>query len=154
MITILAKIKALYNDSKRYHWQCNGKDFNGDHQLFDRSADTFSNDVVDGLVEIYYMGEHREELEDLNELSALVSEEEGYKFSEEELHQENVNLQMVQEIASKVEELLPLLNEENKYSQAVMNKLDELASSSTQILGLLKARISNNVVMSKLQRLF
>lgn len=88
MITILAKIKALYNDSKRYHWQCNGKDFNGDHQLFDRSADTFSNDVVDGLVEIYYMGEHREELEDLNELAVLVSEEEGYKFSEEELHQE------------------------------------------------------------------
>ena len=78
MITILAKIKALYNDSKRYHWQCNGKDFNGDHQLFDRAAGTFSNDVVDGLVEIYYMGEHREELEDLNELAVLVSEEEGY----------------------------------------------------------------------------
>ena len=146
MITILAKIKALYNDSKRYHWQCNGKDFNGDHQLFDRAAGTFSNDVVDGLVEIYYMGEHREELEDLNELAVLVSEE--------ELHQENVNLQMVQELASKIEELLPLLNEEGKYSQAVMNKLDELSSATTQILGLLRARISNNVVMSKLQRLF
>lgn len=61
---------------------------------------------------------------------------------------------MVQELASKIEELLPLLNEEGKYSQAVMNKLDELSSATTQILGLLKARISNNVVMSKLQRLF
>lgn len=61
---------------------------------------------------------------------------------------------MVQELASKIEELLPLLNEEDKYSQAVMNKLDELSSATTQILGLLKARISNNVVMSKLQRLF
>lgn len=61
---------------------------------------------------------------------------------------------MVQELASKIEELLPLLNEEGKYSQAVMNKLDELSSAATQILGLLKARISNNVVMSKLQRLF
>ena len=154
MITILAKVKALYSDAKRYHWQCNGQDFNGDHLLFDRVADTFSNEVVDGLVEIYYMGEHREELEDLNELSVLVSEEEGYKFSEEELHQENVNLQMVQELASKIEELLPLLNEESKYSQAVMNRLDELSSATTQILGLLRARISNNVVMSKLQRLF
>lgn len=40
---------------------------------------------------------------------------------------------MVQELASKIEELLPLLNEEGKYSQAVMNKLDELSSATTQI---------------------
>lgn len=153
MITILAKVKALYSDAKRYHWQCNGQDFNGDHLLFDRVADTFSNDVVDGLSEIYYMSEHREELEDLNELTALVQEQEGYKFSEEELSHNNINLMMVQELSARIEELLPLLKEEEKYSQAVMNKLDELASASTQILGLLKARIANNVVLSKLHRL-
>lgn len=152
MITILAKIKALYNDAKRYHWQCNGKNFNADHLLFDRVADTFDNDSVDELVEIYYMSEHREELEELNDLTSLVVEEEGYKFSDEDFSKEDINLLMMQELSAKVEELLPLLSEEG-YSQAISNKLDDMASKATQILGLLKARISNKEVVAKLQKL-
>lgn len=142
MINILARIKALYNDSKRYHWQCNGLHFAADHELFDRIADVFSNDVIDGLVEIYYMAEHREELPDLNDLTDLISEHEGYKFELDEMTGlENLDNEMFKELNEKIEELLPLIRSD-RFSQAIMNKLDDLASNATQVLGLIKARIT------------
>ena len=142
MINILSRIKALHSDAKRYHWQCNGKDFASDHELFDRIAEVFNDDLIDSLVEVYYMGEHQEELTDLNDLNDLVINQESYKYEIDELlTSKDLNTSMFQELQQKIEELIPMISDKS-YSQAVCSILDGFASEVSKILGLIKSRVA------------
>lgn len=140
MIEILAGIKAIHSTAKRYHWQCKGKGFNSDHLLFDRVAETFSEDDVDTLVEAWYMNNGRMVIDELNDLCACVVAGEGQKFSKAELDADPcINTKMNENLIKMIENFKHTLYT-SEFGQGIKSKLDEIALKTDQILGLLKAR--------------
>lgn len=156
MIDLMSDIQAIHNTAKRYHWQCQGHDFYEAHLFFDRIAETFNEDSIDTLAEAWYMNDGREYLINLNDFDQLVSEKVGKKFSKEELNSKDIELKMFKILASMIFAFRSKLTTE-EFGQGVGNKLDELAQSASQILGLIRARIADNlanVVTSRLKRNF
>ena len=140
MIEILANIKAIHNTAKRYHWQCKGKNFNSDHLLFDRVAETFTDEDIDTLVESWYMNNGRNIIDELNNLCILAANNEGQKFSKDEIDKDpGINTKMVGNLIIMIENFKHCLYT-NEFGQGIKSKLDEIALKSDQILGLLKAR--------------
>ena len=74
LIKLLALYKAIKNTAKKYHWKTAGTSFMGDHLLFDRIYDDISDDDVDTVVEQYYMGIGRKEIDDVDNLTNLCYE--------------------------------------------------------------------------------
>lgn len=156
MVEIMAKIQAIHNTAKRYHWQCQGKNFYQEHLFFDRIADSFTNDAIDTLAEAWYMCEDRNNLEQLNDFDKLVAQYVGKEFSKEDLNKNTVMDEMFIQLYNMISKFLEDLSNVN-FTQGVNNKVDEIAQSSTQILGLIKARLldnSINTVISRLARNF
>lgn len=145
LIDIMALISAIHNTAKRYHWQCEGHDFYESHLFFDRIADTFNQEVVDTLAEAWYMNNDRDNIVELNLLDALIAEKVGKQFTKEELHSSEITLEMFKQLAAMIAILLEKIKTE-AYGQGVSNKLDELAQSSSQILGLIKARLQDSQI--------
>lgn len=149
IVEYMAAIKAIKGTSKRYHWQCKGANFNGDHLLFDRVADTFSEDYVDTLAEIWYMADGRNNIMDLNDLAQLTNEKEGYKFSLEELKSlKDLNTRMAKILLDMVSKFTTYLTT-GEYNQGVSNLFDEISQKANQIKGLLEARVDINKPMSE-----
>ena len=141
ILEIMARIQALRNSAKRYHWQCFGNNFGSDHELFDRIASTFAVDDVDELAEIWYMGQGRDHISDLNLLDEFTLQYICTKFEFNNPADQDLNTKMFVELKKKIDELLPLLNTDI-YGIAVRNILDELNSKYTQVNSLILARIS------------
>ena len=145
LIDIMALISAIHNTAKRYHWQCEGPNFYESHLFFDRIADIFNQEVVDTLAEAWYMNNGRDNIVELNLLDALIAEKVGKQFIREELHSSEITLEMLKQLAAMIAILLEKIKTE-AYGQGVSNKLDELAQSSSQILGLIKARLQDSQI--------
>ena len=80
IIEILALFKAIKNTAKKYHWKTTGSTFMSDHLLFDRIYDDIEDDQVDTIVEQYYMGIGRKNINDLDNLIKLSAQYEGKSF--------------------------------------------------------------------------
>ena len=137
LIKLLALYKAIKNTAKKYHWKTVGTSFMSDHLLFDRIYDDISDDDVDTVVEQYYMGIGRKEIDDLDSLTQLCYQMEGKSFP---ANAESIPL-MLQEL-SKMMNAFILGAEKIQLIRGINSEIDNLTSTITQLYGLVVARLS------------
>lgn len=137
LIKLLALYKAIKNTAKKYHWKTVGTSFMSDHLLFDRIYDDISDDDVDTVVEQYYMGIGRKEIDDLDNLTELCLKMEGKSFP---ATAESIPL-MFQEL-SKMMNAFILGAEKVQCVRGINSEIDNLTSTITQLYGLVVARLS------------
>ena len=133
LIDILALFKAIKNTAKKYHWKTVGTTFMSDHLLFDRIYD---DNQIDTIVEQYYMGLGRKDIDDLDNLIALSAQYEGQSFT---ASSENL-LMMYQELARMMNTFLVNVEKLNLL-RGINSELDNIASTITQLYGLVTARL-------------
>ena len=136
LIDILALFKAIKNTAKKYHWKTVGTTFMFDHLLFDRIYDDIDDDQIDTIVEQYYMGLGRKDIDDLDNLIALSAQYEGQSFT---ASSENL-LMMYQELARMMNTFLVNVEKLNLL-RGINSELDNIASTITQLYGLVTARL-------------
>jgi DNA-binding ferritin-like protein len=136
LIDILALFKAIKNTAKKYHWKTTGSTFMSDHLLFDRIYDDIDDDQVDTIVEQYYMGVGRKDINDLDNLITLSAQYEGKSFS---ATSESIIL-MYQELARMMNTFLINIEKLNLL-RGINSELDNLSSTITQLYGLVTARL-------------
>lgn len=158
LVDITSSIQSIYSSAKRYHWQCKGLNFMGDHELFDRIANDMPRDLIDTLSEAWYMGRGREFLEQLNEFDDLVARKVTKKFTLDELKLGNKNTEMFMLLKTSIESFHGMLGNE-EFGAAIKNQFDEIALICEQLLGLIEARLQTgdaNIlesrVLSRLKR--
>jgi len=137
IIEILALYKAIKNTAKKYHWKTTGTQFMGDHLLFDRIYDDISDDSVDTIVEQYFMGVGRKNINDVDNLTALCLQYEGQSF---EATPENINSMYVE--LSKMMNQFIIQIEKIHSIRGINAELDNMASTITQLYGLVISRLS------------
>lgn len=136
LIEILALYKAIKNTAKKYHWKTVGMTFMSDHLLFDRIYDDIDDDQIDTIVEQYYMGVGRKDINDLDNLIVLSAQYEGKSFP---ATSENI-IYMYQELARMMNTLLINIEKLNLL-RGINSELDNLAGTITQLYGLVTARL-------------
>lgn len=136
LIDILALFKAIKNTAKKYHWKTVGTTFMSDHLLFDRIYDDIDDDQIDTIVEQYYMGLGRKDIDDLDNLIVLSAQYEGQSFT---ASSENL-LMMYQELARMMNTFLVNVEKLNLL-RGINSELDNIASTITQLYGLVTARL-------------
>lgn len=141
VVEIMARIRAIHSSAKRYHWQCNGPQFQGDHLLFDKIADTFTEDDVDALAESWYMKDGRQSIGELNELDLLVPKFVTPIFNEELLYDKNSDTLMFKYLRDAIQELIGLLNTDI-FGQGIHAKFDEMVQKYDAICGQIDGRIA------------
>ena len=137
LIKLLALYKAIKNTAKKYHWKTVGTEFMGDHLLFDRIYDDISDDDVDTVVEQYYMGVGRKEIDDVDNLTNLCYQLEGKSFP---ANAESIPL-MYQEL-SKMMNAFILGAEKINSVRGINSTIDNMSTTITQLYGLVVARLS------------
>ena len=137
LIKLLALYKAIKNTAKKYHWKTTGTSFMGDHLLFDRIYDDISDDDVDAIVEQYYMGIGRKEIDDVDNLTKLCYQLEGKSFP---ANAGSIPL-MYQEL-SKMMNAFILGAEKIKSVRGINSTIDNMSTTITQLYGLVVARLS------------
>ena len=137
LIKLLALYKAIKNTAKKYHWKTTGTSFMGDHLLFDRIYDDISDDDVDAIVEQYYMGIGRKEIDDVDNLSKLCYQLEGKSFP---ANAGSIPL-MYQEL-SKMMNAFILGAEKINSVRGINSTIDNMSTTITQLYGLVVARLS------------
>lgn len=142
IVEIMALHQAIHNTAKRYHWQCQGKDFYESHLFFDRLAEAFNGDLVDSLAEAWYMNQGRNNITDLNELDTLVANADGKEFSIEELKNPKVLDIMFLELKNLIIKLYDNIHTE-EFGKGISNIFDDLSTIIEQNLGLLEARLTD-----------
>lgn len=137
LIEILAYYKAIKITAKKYHWKTSGNTFMSDHLLFDRIYDDISEEHIDKIVEQYYMGIGRKNINDLDKLQELCVKYEGESF---DAKPENI-IKMYNELLKMMVEFLQNI-EKLSSTRAIDSELDTLASTVSQLYGLVLARVS------------
>lgn len=136
LINVLALYLAIKHTAKRYHWKSVGSQYMSDHLLFDRIADAVDEGLIDTIAEQYYMGVGRKNLNELDQLCSLAVQMEGQVY---ESSDENMKL-MFLELSKMMNTFL--INIENiSKLRGINNTLDDMASSITQVYGLVIARL-------------
>ena len=83
---------AIATTAKIYHWQSAGSNFEGDHLLFDRIFDDiYKFDYIDTAAESLAMQEESYNPDILNDVQKLIAEQEGKKFTKEDLQRRIYN---------------------------------------------------------------
>lgn len=137
IIEILALFKAIKNTAKKYHWKTVGNQFMGDHLLFDRIYDDISDDLVDAVVEKYFMGVGRRNIDDVDNLTQLCLNFEGQSFSASE----DMIPNMYQELARMMNQFITQI-EKIQAIRGINSDLDTMAATITQLYGLVLARMA------------
>lgn len=137
LIETLGLYKAIKNTAKKYHWKTVGATFMSDHLLFDRIYNDIDEGLIDKIVEQYYMGIARSEINDLDDLCKIAVEREGRSY---EAKSENI-VEMFKEISTMMVAFLQAIQEIDKI-RGINAELDNMASVVSQLHGLVTARIS------------
>ena len=137
IIEILALFKAIKNTAKKYHWKTVGSDFMGDHLLFDRIYDDISDDLVDAVVEKYFMGVGRKNIDDVDNLCLMAAQMEGESLP---ATTESLPL-MYQQLANMMNQFITQI-EKIQAIRGINSDLDSMAATITQLYGLVMARLA------------
>lgn len=137
LIEILGLYKAIKCTAKKYHWKTAGDNFMSDHLLFDRIYDDISDDSIDSIAEQYYMGLGRKDINDVDQLCELCTKYEGKSF---EAKSENI-IPMYKELLRMMNEFLQNI-EKLESMRGINSELDNMASTISQLYGLVLARLS------------
>jgi len=108
-----------------------------DHLLFDRIYDDISDDSIDSIAEQYYMGLGRKDINDVDQLCELCVKYEGKSF---EAKSENI-IPMYKELLRMMNEFLQNI-EKVESMRGINSELDNMASTISQLYGLVLARLS------------
>ena len=156
LIDILALFKAIKNTAKKSHPELNMilcgvksayclnefkhlepvvRTYYCNYQ-FVESYDDIDDDQIDTIVEQYYMGLGRKDIDDLDNLIALSAQYEGQSFT---ASSENL-LMMYQELARMMNTFLVNVEKLNLL-RGINSELDNIASTITQLYGLVTARL-------------
>lgn len=131
----MSEIRAIHDAAKKFHWECFGPNFNGDHLLFDRVAETFNDDSIDSLAEVWYMGQARNKLFEINEFTSLVYDQ-RIKPTRDIASNNSFTRRLLEKIKNFKQEL-----NTDAYGQGVKTIFDDLALKCDQMIGLLQARV-------------
>lgn len=140
ILLILAQYTAMQTSAKRYHWQY--KFLFGDHLMFDRVADEYDKDLVDKVVEQYYMGTNRELIGETNYIVSLSTKFEAPILPCNNLSDVN---NMVLALRSQVKTLMDSMNEVKTGNRGIDSVLDEISSHVTNAFGLLNGRVGDKM---------
>lgn len=147
ILLILAQYLAIYNTAKRYHWQVKWAGFMGDHLQFDKVADIYDTELVDSIIEQYYMGISRDKIHETDLIVKLSTKLEGAVLHCESEKDATV---MMDVLRSLVSTLISAINEVKISNRGVNSELDNICAKANQALGLLNGR--SNDVLSRLKR--
>lgn len=135
---VLSRWFAIYVSAKRYHWKTSSVVFESDHELFDRIADVWSKGLFDQVVEQYYMGSHREQLNEVDD----VFKSEDYEAPVMECRSTKESTQMARNLYKLVNELHQELDSFDAEDRGTNASLDEVSIKLGTALALLKGRLS------------
>lgn len=133
MLEIIARLVALKNTVKLYHWNIIGNTFNSDHPYLDEIGEPIDG-FIDEIVEKYFMATKREDLPLLFDI--LIKDSTNfygvYTNNPEEIFKHVKNL--IIDLQDKIEEV-------DSY-RGVNAILDEISAHLLKYLGLIKSRLS------------
>ena len=138
LLEILNRWFGIYVSAKRYHWKTSSVVFESDHELFDRVADVWSKGLFDQVVEQYYMGSHREQLNDADN----VFKTEDFEAPVMECKSPKDSTQMARNLYTLVSELHQGLDKFDAEDRGTNATLDEVSIKLGTALALLKGRLS------------
>lgn len=146
---------AIATTAKIYHWQSAGSNFEGDHLLFDRIFDDiYKFDYIDIAAESLAMQKVSYNPDILNDVQKLIAEQEGKKFSKEDLMNDDVQDLMFQELGNMLENW-------NIESMKIKSMIPQLAQMYDQMYetcgilrGLIDARLRRSKIISRLEKAF
>lgn len=98
-VLAVVNLYAIATTAKTYHWQSFGVCFEADHSLFDRIfEDLYDIDFIDTIAEGSAMVSSSENLEILNHVQQFIADQEGQKFTPEQLRDPETLTLMFREI--------------------------------------------------------
>lgn len=150
----VTKFIAVGTTAKRYHWQCFGKTFEGDHELFDRIYDTFFKpEYLDKVAECLAMRNETSELNIVNDLVEMIANKEGHRYMYDDLL-DNVVDSMFKVLRDLITGFVILTNQElgENIPTSMKPMFDEMFESADQIRGLIDARLKFSKVLSRLEK--
>lgn len=143
ILIVLAQYLAIYNTAKRYHWQVKWAGFMGDHLQFDRVAEIYDTDLVDSIIEQYYMGISRDKIHETDLIVKLSTKLEGPVLHCDTEKDASV---MMTNLRGLVQSLISAINEVKTHNRGVDSELDNICAKANQALGLLNGRDTKNVL--------
>ena len=138
LLEILNRWFGIYVSAKRYHWKTSSVVFESDHELFDRVADVWSKGLFDQVVEQYYMGSHRDQLDEADK----VFKTEDFEAPVMECKSTKDSTQMARNLYTLVNELHQGLDKFDAEDRGTNATLDEVSIKLGTALALLKGRLS------------
>ena len=133
MLNVIARLVALKNTQKLYHWNIVGANFNSDHPYLDDIAEPLD-DFIDSLVEKYFMAVKREDLPKLFDIFKTESSQYYGEYS-------NEPNEIFENIKNLIIDLQDIVEETDSF-RGVNSILDEISSHLLKSLGLIKSRLS------------
>lgn len=155
VVKSITSFYAIATTAKIYHWQSAGSNFEGDHLLFDRIFDDiYKFDYIDIAAESLAMQKGSYNPDILNDVQKLIAEQEGKKFSKEDLMNDNVQDLMFQELANMLENWYA----ENLQVKSIVPQLsqiyDQMYETCGNLRGLIDARLRRSKIISRLEKAF
>lgn len=133
MLNIVARLNALKNTLKLYHWNIVGGSFNADHPYLDEIAEPLD-EFIDSLVEKYFMATKREDLPKLFD----VFKNESIQYYGEYSNNPDEIFEIIKNLIIDLQDIV----EETDSYRGVNAVLDEISSHLLKSLGLIKSRLS------------
>ena len=133
MLNVVARLFALKNTLKLYHWNITGASFNSDHPYLDEIEEPLD-DFIDSIVEKYFMAVKRE---DLPKLFEILKNESSQYYG---VYSNNPD-EIFKNVKNLIIDLQDIVEEADSY-RGVNAVLDEISSHLLKSLGLIKGRLS------------
>lgn len=134
MLEIIARLLALKNTLKLYHWNIVGETFNSDHPYLDEIHEPLEG-YIDSLVEKYFMAVERKEL---SKLFDIFQTESSQYYGQPSTNPNEI----FKQIENLILKLLEVIDEMDSY-RGVNAVLDEISSHLLKSLGLIKGRLQS-----------
>ena len=146
---------AIATTAKIYHWQSAGSNFEGDHLLFDRIFDDmYKFDYIDIVAESLAMQKIPYNPDILNDVQKLIAEQEGKKFSKEDLMNDNVQDLMFQELGNMLENWYIESMQIKSMVPQLAQMYDQMYETCGVLRGLIDARLRRSKIVSRLEKAF
>ena len=133
MLEVIARLVALKNTLKLYHWNIIGANFNSDHPYLDEIEEPLD-EFIDSIVEKYFMATKRE---DLPKLFEVFKDQSNQYYGE---YTNNAD-EIFENIKNLIIDLQDIVEEIDSF-RGVNAVLDEISSHLLKSLGLIKSRLS------------
>lgn len=146
---------AIATTAKIYHWQSAGSNFEGDHLLFDRIFDDmYKFDYIDIVAESLAMQKIPYNPDILNDVQKLIAEQEGKKFTKEDLMNENAQDLMFQELGNMLENWYIESMQIKSMVPQLAQIYDQMYETCGVLRGLIDARLRRSKIVSRLEKAF